>query len=302
MKKVIVTGASGFIGRHVLNPLVERGYQVFALSSEERNPNFLGVIWKQVDLFDSKAVEAVCRAVQADVLLHLAWRTTPGVFWSSPENFRWIEVSLQLFRFFIEAGGRRIISAGTCTEYDGSYSVCNEETPCQPSTTYGVCKAALHSLLMAMKKELGISYVWGRIFQVYGPGEHFQRFVPTLIQGILKGEKNSFSHGRQVRDFIFVKEAAELFVHLLDSDQEGVFNIGSGSGVSLRELAALAFQKIGGETYCRFDERPVSSFESPVLIADMSKAKDLLNWVPKINLEEGLGLCIQEWRRELCLL
>ena len=132
--KVLVTGAHGFIGYHCLSKLLDRGYEVHALSSTKRS-DFSPVIWHQADLFLSSQISSLISDIKPTHLLHLAWYTDHGHFWNSTENLAWVQASLSLMRSFLESGGKRYVGAGTCAEYDWTYKFCSENTtPCCPNT------------------------------------------------------------------------------------------------------------------------------------------------------------------------
>ena len=141
MKRVILTGATGFIGSHAIPPLVEKGYDVHAVSSQKTGIKLPGVQWHRANLLDEKEASQLMAEIHPTHMLHFAWYAEPGQFWNSPRNFLWLEASIALMRHFADSGGKRLVMAGTCAEYDWDYGYCSEVlTPCKPTTPYGVCK------------------------------------------------------------------------------------------------------------------------------------------------------------------
>jgi nucleoside-diphosphate-sugar epimerase len=230
VKRVLVTGATGFIGRHCLPLLTARGYETHAVSFRntlKEAPN--DIQWHQVDLMEASQLLKMMKTVEPTHLLHLAWYVVPGKCWNSPENLRWVQTSLDLLQAFSKHGGQRVVIAGTCAEYDWRYSYCSERiTPLAPTSLYGSCKHALQIMCEAFSKEMDLSSAWGRIFFLYGPYEHPMRLVSSVICSLLRGEAARCTHGNQLRDYLYVKDVAEAFIMILDNDIQGPVNIASG--------------------------------------------------------------------------
>lgn len=237
MKKVLITGATGFIGQFALEPLRELGFEVHAVSSrsvpgEQEN----GVIWHRADLLQPQDVARVTAGVRASHLLHLAWYVEHGKFWDAPENDLWVEASKGLFDQFVANGGKRVVAAGTCAEYDwktGERIFSEATSPIAPASRYGRAKDDLHKYLAGVAERAGISYAWGRIFYLFGPGESKGRFIPMAIRTILRGETFTCNSPADAKDFVYVKDVAAAFAHILTSDVKGAVNIASGTAVRL---------------------------------------------------------------------
>jgi len=297
MKQVLVTGANGFIGRHTISPLLQRGYEVHALSREKKTNTSDGLYWHQLDLMDAKSVQELFLDVKPTHMLHLAWYTEHGLFWQSQENLRWVEISLNLLRCFHNYGGKRVAMAGTCAEYDWQYECCIENsTPCNPHTLYGVSKHALHSIAEAYCENNGISLAWGRVFFLFGPNEHPQRFVPQLISGLINGKQVACTEGTQLRDFMHVADVAEAFVNLLDSDVEGPVNIASGQPVTLRYLAEMIMNHVGGHGSVKFGALPMPVSEPAVLTADVTRLHEEMGGQAGLTLDLAVKKTINWWR------
>jgi nucleoside-diphosphate-sugar epimerase len=298
LSRVLVTGGTGFIGRQTLSRLAERGFDVHAVARSEP-PAGSGATWHTADLLEPGAAERLVRTIRASHLLHLAWFATPGEFWSSPENHRWVEASTTLIRGFAAAGGERIVVAGTCAEYDWSSGLCVEdETPLEPATLYGRSKHLLHERTEQLACEAGITAAWGRIFFVYGPHEHPNRLVASVIRSLLRGTEARCSHGLQVRDFLHVADVADASVALLDSDAAGPVNIASGSSTRVRDLVELVGAAIGRRDLLGFGAVPAPPVDPAVLVADVHRLRDDLAWAPHFSLEEGVMQTVDWWRQE----
>lgn len=297
MKRILVTGASGFIGRHCLAPLRALEYEVHAVSRGPVSDNPGRVKWHQADLLDPSSIAPLISKVQPTHLLHLAWIVTPGESIRSMENFRWVQASFQLAEAFAAAGGRRMVVGGTCFEYDCRHGLLNENrTPLRPGTAYGACKHALHEMLTPFCQAKGIDLAWPRIFYLYGPHEHPRRLVASVIQSLLLGEPANCTPGRQVRDYLHVADVARALALLVDSDVTAALNIGSGMPVSLREIVECIGQLIGRKELLRLGALVARENEPPLIVADATRLKNQLHWQPKFSLEEGLRHTIDWWQ------
>jgi nucleoside-diphosphate-sugar epimerase len=297
MKKVLITGATGFIGRHCLPLLMARGYEVHAVSSQRLTTNVSDIHWHQSNLLDPSQISALIAEVRPSHLLHFAWYTVPGKYWTSSENLRWVQASISLLQEFVKHHGERVVMAGTCAEYDWRFGYCSEEvTPLNPATLYGTCKHSLQLVLSSLAKQTGLSAAWGRIFFLFGPYEHPDRLVPYVIRSLLYGEPARCSHGKQIRDFLYVQDVADAFVTLLESRVSGPVNIASGQPVVLRELIYKIAAKLKREDLIQLGAVSVPPDEPPLLVADVRRLHDEVGWSPKYDLDTALKETIEWWR------
>jgi nucleoside-diphosphate-sugar epimerase len=298
MKRVLVTGARGFIGRHCLPCLEKRNFEVYAISTEEQ-PSVSAVHWIQFDLLIHSSKELLAQ-IKPTHLLHLAWNVTPGQFWTSRNNLEWVKSSIDLLEAFALQGGQRVVMAGTCAEYDWSASEFSEDrTPCNPHTLYGSCKLALNLILASLARQIGFSQAWGRIFYPYGPHEYPERLIPSVIRKLLHKELISCSHGNQIKDFLHVEDVACAFAALLDSELQGSVNIGSGKGVALKQVIEKITDQLQGRELIQFGAIPSLLKEPAELIADTRRLNEELQWSPRYSLEEGLHQTISWWKDEI---
>ena len=297
MRRVLVTGATGCIGRHVLPKLVGRGWEVWAVQSRRPAPDVQGVQWRRANLLNSSEVGQVVRECEPTHLLHLAWYLAPGKWAAAPENFDWVRASLDLLSAFRDAGGSRVVTAGSCLEYDWDYGYCSEtRTPCRPHTVYGTSKHALQLLTTAMAGRAGFSSAWGRIFFLYGPHEHPDRLVASVIRSVLNSQMARTSHGMQVRDYLHVDDVAEVFAQLLESDVTGPINVASGQAVTLRDIVCRIGELMGRPDLIKLGAIAAAPTDTPLVVADISRLKTTLNWAPAWDWERGLLQTIDWWR------
>lgn len=308
-KRVLVTGAGGFIGRAALPALVRRGYAVHGvLSPAGADVSMPGLRTHRADLLDAHSIDALLAAVRPTHLLHFAWIAEPGVYWHSAENYRWLTASEHLLRSFAGQGGVRAVAAGSCAEYDwSSGGVCRErDSPLAghagaaggPVSAYTECKLALQGILDEFGRAGGLSAAWGRIFFQFGPHEHPKRLVASVINDLLAERPALCTHGRQVRSFLHVADVGDAFAALLDSTLEGPINIGSAQALSIAELLTILAQRIGRPDLLRLGARQAPAGEPAVLLPDVGRLHGELGWSPRLSLEEGLDDAVEWWRRQ----
>lgn len=244
---VLVTGASGFLGRQTLAPLAARGFQVHATSRNAVEAD--GAIWHQCDLFDDAARQALLATVRPTHLLHCAWYVEHGRFWTAPENADWVALTLRLGREAATAGVGRFVGVGTCAEYDwrdDPLTPRRETDPLHPSTAYGFAKNATRGLLDLMLSAAGVSFAWARMFHLYGPGEPPQKFHTALVRALDRGDRFTIRHGQLIRDLIPIETAAAALAALVAADPvTGTVNIGTGRGISLAGHAHTVATPLG---------------------------------------------------------
>jgi nucleoside-diphosphate-sugar epimerase len=300
MKKTLVTGASGFIGRHVLSLLIKAGHEVHAVSFKKTPENETDVKWHQTDLKDSSQTQDLIRKVQPTHLLHFAWCAEPGKFWTDPENIKWVEASFNLIKFFHAHGGKRVVISGSCAEYDWSKNIYSEKTSLEkPATLYGRCKQELQIKVESFCHEVDLSLCWGRIFFVYGPYEHPARLVSSIVRSLLKNEVAECSHGKQKRDLLFVEDVASGFVSILEDEIMGIVNIGSGEGVALKDVIKTIGDKIGRSNLIRMGTLPSPANDPLIMVADTKRLIEEVGWAPRFDINTGLDRTIQWWKSAL---
>jgi nucleoside-diphosphate-sugar epimerase len=308
-KRVLICGASGFIGRRSVPALLERGYEVHALMSTASRARLIdaqlaGAELHRCDLLEAAAVERLLMAVRPTHLLHFAWITTPKLYRTSAENFSWVAASLRLVQAFHAHGGTRAVLAGSCAEYDWSrVGVCHEAssplaTSASGATPYAICKAALQNMLASYAQQTGLAIASGRIFSPFGPCEHPDRLVPSVVRNLLLNREAPCSHGSQIRNFLHVADVGQAFAALVDSAVEGPVNIGSDVRVSIAAVVECIAKLIGRPDLLRLGARAVLKNEPSMLVPDVRRLYEL-GFRPGFTLEEGLADTISWWRAAL---
>ena len=296
MSKVLLTGATGFVGAHAIAPLLESGHEVHAVGRSGGSAD--GVRWHAVNLLDQDEALSLVSRVRAEGLLHFAWCAEHGRFWTAPENLDWVAATLRLLRGFREVGGLRAVVAGSCAEYRWGPPVLSEaQTPLEPATLYGAAKHATRTVATAYAAESGLELAWGRIFFVYGPGEHPDRLVPSVARALLTGREAAMTDGTQVRDFMHVADVARAFVALLDSSATGALNVASGEPVQLRDLIHHIAAAAGRGELVRFGARARAAGEPDELVADVRRLHEDIGFRPALTLSTGIAETVAWWRR-----
>jgi nucleoside-diphosphate-sugar epimerase len=298
-KRVLLTGATGFIGYHCLEPLKARGYEVHLVSSRPMKTGASGVHWHQANLLEPGTAKSLLAEVKPTHLLHLAWFVVPGKLITAPENFAWVRASMELVEEFAAHGGKRLAVCGSSYEYDWNYGYCSEKlTPAVPNNVYGSCKQALQLLVQSFASQAGLSAAWGRVFFLYGPNEHPQRLVPSVILSLLKDEPAKCSHGRQIRDYMHVQDVADGLVSLLDSEVTGTVNVSSGQATSLREIVLAIGRLMGKPKLIELGAIPARANDAPLVVGENLRLLNECGWKQQYELEAGLRQTIEWWKAQ----
>lgn len=301
MKTVVVTGASGFVGRWCVEALAAAGVAVVGVGRGPRPASMPALAdWVQADVLDQQGIARIA-AVGGDTLVHFAWTTEHGVYWSSGDNLDWAGATLRLVRAFHAGGGRRFVGVGTCAEYDADAlsRPLDEAAPClHPSTLYGAAKAATARLLAAHASQTGASFAWPRLFHLHGPGEDRRRLVPSVALKVLSGDVAACSSGLQRRDFMHVGDAGAAIAAVALSGLQGPVNIGSGRATSVGEVARITAAAAGRADLVRLGALPDRPNDPPMLLPDVSRLTEI-GYKPKRDLETGLAETVAWWRQEM---
>ena len=300
--RVFLTGASGFIGSHVLRALLTAGHEVTALvvpgDSCWRLGDLLGRFSAVTGtLADLRSVRAGLENRRPEACLHLAWYMEPGKCMHAPENVHNLTATLEFVRELGRHGCSILVGSGTCAEYDSDLGYLREDGPTRPTTLYAASKAACYLVGQPLAAAADMRFAWARIFNCYGPYEDERRVVPALIRALLRGESFLATDGEQVRDYVHVEDVASALVMLAEHAGNGIFNIASGVPVTIRQLMETVGELLECSHLIQFGALPYREWDPRFMCGDNQRLRGL-GWVPRYGLRHGLQQTIDWWRGE----
>jgi dTDP-6-deoxy-L-talose 4-dehydrogenase (NAD+) len=262
--RIIVTGATGFVGRHVVAALLARGHQVTAVARHEHRCSELpwrdSVPFVACDVHD--ATDPSERLGVPDVLVHLAWPGLPNFkkLFHFEQN---LPADYRFIKRMVSAGTRQVLITGTCLEYGMQSGPLSEDVPALPSTPYGLAKNTLRLFLLALQAQQPFVLQWARLFYLHGPGQQSSSVLAQLDRAIDAGERHfNMSGGEQLRDYLPVEEAAEYLTSMIERrDFAGVTNCCSGQPVSIRRLVERRIEQRGAQVALNLGHFPYQDYE-----------------------------------------
>jgi nucleoside-diphosphate-sugar epimerase len=290
--RVLVTGASGFVGRSLIHAFRASGgpaREIHTLSRTPIAPGRSGGRRWLCDLLDERSVRAAIAAVRPEVLVHAAWHTPAGRYLEDEANAAWLAASERLLQEFADAGGRRFVSVGSCAEYREQAEPCHEtRTPLAPRSAYGAAKAAFFERLEKVRATSRVETAHARLFFLYGPGEKPSRLVPSLVAALRAGRPAETGPPDRVRDFLHVRDAGCALARLVRSDLTGPINIASGSGTRIEDVALTLADIAGRRDLLRLGALAARAAEPHFVVADVTRQTDELGYSAETTLACGL--------------
>jgi nucleoside-diphosphate-sugar epimerase len=287
---ILLTGPTGFIGPAFIRRARSRGHQIAGLIIPSESipsdlPATRDLLWLRGTLQEAPWQEIL--AFHPDVCVHMAWITTPRVYLESPENLRFLQASITFLRMLREIGVRHIFGLGTCVEYRITNEPLSEETtPVNPTTTYARCKNELRQTMESDARQHEFAFCWGRVFYPYGPREHPSRLCSSIIQKLTREESIVLKTPDSTKDYIYIEDLADALLLVLEKKFSGTINLGTGIGLSVREIARTIGEMMG-KAHLIQEASPPEIDPLGYVVADPSRLHQL-GWRPAYNLRQGL--------------
>ncbi len=249
-KFYLITGANGFIGKHIVKKLSLCGFQLKTIVREGSDTSFLKK--NNIKIIETKNLFQESREwwedilVDVDILFHLAWYVNPKDYLDSYQNIECLIGTIKIAKIASERNVKKFIGLGTCFEYEESLKDLTVDSPLNPKTLYAATKVSTYYILLNLLKFSNTKFLWCRLFYLYGDGEKSGRLVPYIINNLKKNKYVELKTPNNIIDYLDVEKAAEQIIRASLSDQEGSINICSGIGISVREFAlslALNYKK-----------------------------------------------------------
>jgi len=282
--RVLLTGATGFIGSYVANDLERHGIEYVGVHRGLAKTRQA----VKLDLLSTDDFIEIFQAIKPTHLVHTAWYAEHGKYWHSDLNLKWIAGTKRLVEAFCSVGGEHVVITGTCAEYDWQHGYCTEDvTPANPNSLYGISKDTTRKIVQMVVEKYGVSMSWARIFFPYGHGESPQRLIPSLLK-VFQGEVAPFGiNGDCYRDLLHATDTARALVKCAQQKFTGIINISSGQPVRLRDIVQMlaTIKQSDPEIILRLT--PTNKDGQQLLVGSNNKLHSL-GWQQQVSLDQGL--------------
>lgn len=289
--KVFITGATGFIGRHVVGQIQAGGHDILAFTLEN-SANEIGA--KSIrrlcgDMGDMESIKPVIKSFDPEIVIHLAWQGIPD--YSEIISRTNLNNSIQLLDFIMEETScKKIIVSGSCFEYGKNKGTCKESDPVQVKSFFAWAKYSLYRYLLLKCDQKKVKLIWFRLFYVYGPGQRGGSLVPTLVRALKDGMAPDIHSPLNKNDFVYIEDIARGFRLAVDMEVEtGIYNLGYGISRSVYDAFQIAAKCLPGSPESSDYILEQGSREQDLdCSADMSKTRKAFDWSPRTTLEQGI--------------
>ncbi|MCF6324130.1 MAG: NAD(P)-dependent oxidoreductase [Gammaproteobacteria bacterium] len=275
--RILLTGASGFIGRHLVPCLIERGHQIIAVARDKEKaselPWYSDVDFHFLDIHAQRGGRGhYAEFNNPDALIHLAWPGLPNY----KELFHFEESLARDYKFIktlVEQGITQVLVTGTCFEYGMQNGCLDEGKDTFPSSPYALAKDTLRKFLQSLQLKESFSLQWVRLFYMYGAGQNSNSILAQLDSAIENGDQYfNMSGGEQLRDYLPVEEVAKRITAIIECDKmEGIYNCSSGVPISIRRLVENRIKERKSSIKLNLGYYPYPDYEPMAFWGDDSK-------------------------------
>lgn len=300
MKKIVLTGATGFIGSTVLKKLLADGHQaIVLLRHESKMDRIIGVTGYESVHYQTLTQEGLAETLatyKPDAFIHLGWKGVGGSDRNQPfqvtENLSATIHSVELAH---KAGCEHWIGIGSQAEYGNPNRKVSENAPALPTTLYGKAKLAACWAGTGLCEELVMKASWIRVFSTYGVGDEPTWFIPYIITELKKGNVPKLTNCEQLWDYLYVEDAANAILSVVYQRASGIFNIGSGQAVSLKSVVELIRKSVASDAVIDYGAVPYRPDQVMHLEADTSRIRQATGWTPSVTLKDGIERMISHY-------
>lgn len=272
--KIAITGANGYIGRHVVNAALAAGHEVYAIDFNFKNvPNEAKRI--ELNIFDHQK-DIYKEMNEPDVLIHLAWRD--GFIHNSEQHMKNLSDHVTFVRNFVKHGGKNVAVMGSMHEIGYHEGAIDESTPCNPLSQYGVAKNAMRQSLLLATSELDFNLYWLRAYYIFGDDRVGSSIFAKLTLAADEGKKTfPFTTGKNKFDFISVQELGKMIVAAsTQSKVTGVINVSTGQPKSLADQIEWYIKDHNWDIKLEYGAFPDRPYDSPGVWGDATKIKQIM--------------------------
>ena len=292
--RVVITGASGFIGLPLSIKLSKLGCEVLGLARSIPLVSHSSISWIKSDLSSIETYRNDIISFSPEVVIHLAWQDIPN--FSLETSLLNLNQSLNFLSFVTEIPScKKVLVSGSCWEYDITQGECKENNQARPKDYFTLAKHSLRLWLEMISKKKSISLGWFRIFYVYGPGQKVTSLIPSVLNHLKDGQLPDIKTLHNANDYIFIDDVIDAFsIATNNIFESGIYNLGTGKSTSVLEVCRLA-EKISLNTSSltrKIELESKNSIPNVNFWAGLSSSQIHLKWSPKIDLADGIN---QTW-------